>query len=537
MRQALYRKYRPKTFDKVYGQTHITDILKNQIKNNNIAHAYIFSGTRGTGKTSCAKIFARAVNCLEETDGNPCNECENCRSILNETTMDIVEMDAASNRRIDDIRELRDKVIYPPANVKYKVYIIDEAHMITNEGFNALLKIMEEPPKHLIFILATTELEKIPVTIQSRCQKFEFHMLQIEDIIANLRDILDDLHITVEQMALERIALQAGGAMRDALSILDQVLSFEKKHYTVKDVEDILGVVEEHYFFELVDKIREKDYVLTLRTFETMMKDRAAEEVVKGLTEHFRNLMLVQVEAKDRTEHLKYQMERYEKQARSLDMRQIAESIRLLLQAQQTMRQSDQPKIIAEMTVYKLIDYIDYDEMSSRIYTLEQKVKALEARLVTVGEIPVQKPDEGKPIIEEKAVEINQPEKKSAELKPSSENAEKKNTESSKKKEEIDPEQWQRFLQQLPAMVQGFLKMGATYSISDRCLKIHYPEKSNGVVTALTKRMEELRVAAKKIFSVRDVVIEKDEKKKMDIEEVKNELTRVFGEGNFNIQP
>ena len=163
--QPIYREFRPKVFDKLYGQEHIYGILKNQIKNSNISHAYIFSGIRGTGKTSCAKILAKAVNCLNSKDGNPCNECENCKLIEEEKTMDIIEMDAASNRRIDDMRALKEKVIYAPSKLKYKVYIIDEAHMITNEGFNALLKIMEEPPKYLIFILATTEIEKIPETI------------------------------------------------------------------------------------------------------------------------------------------------------------------------------------------------------------------------------------------------------------------------------------------------------------------------------------------------------------------------------------
>lgn len=181
MRQAIYREYRPKTFDEVLGQSQVTEVLKNQVKNNLIGHAYLFSGTRGTGKTSCAKIFARAINCLNLQDGSPCNVCENCRSILNEETFDIVEMDAASNRRIEDIRDLRDKVIYPPANLKYKVYIIDEAHMITNEGFNALLKIMEEPPKHLVFILATTEIEKF------RKQSFQ----DVKDM--NLKDWIPSL--------------------------------------------------------------------------------------------------------------------------------------------------------------------------------------------------------------------------------------------------------------------------------------------------------------------------------------------------------
>ena len=186
MQKALYRAYRPQTFDEVVGQDAIVTALKNQIMTGQIGHAYLFAGTRGTGKTSCAKIFARAVNCLDSHDGNPCNACAHCRAILDETTMDVVEMDAASNRGIDDIRELRETVIYPPAQVRYKVYIIDEAHMITKEAFNALLKIMEEPPSHLIFILATTEPERIPATILSRVQRYEFKRIEPEVIAKRL---------------------------------------------------------------------------------------------------------------------------------------------------------------------------------------------------------------------------------------------------------------------------------------------------------------------------------------------------------------
>ena len=183
MYQALYRQYRPKTFDEVLGQNHITNILKNQIQKGNIGHAYLFSGTRGTGKTSTAKIFSRAVNCLNPNNGNPCNGCEICKGILDESIMDIIEMDAASNRKIDDIRDLKDKVIYPPSRTSYKVYIIDEVHMLTTEAFNALLKTLEEPPKHLIFILATTEPQKLPQTILSRCQRFDFKRITTKDII------------------------------------------------------------------------------------------------------------------------------------------------------------------------------------------------------------------------------------------------------------------------------------------------------------------------------------------------------------------
>src|SRR5699024_9570289 len=206
MYQALYRQYRPKNFQQLLGQDHITTILKNQVRNGNIGHAYLFSGTRGTGKTSAAKIFSRAVNCLESTDGNPCNKCENCKEILEDNSMDVIEMDAASNRGIDDIRELRDRVVYPPARIKYKIYIVDEVHMLTREAFNALLKTLEEPPKHLIFILATTAPEKLPQTILSRCQRFDFRRIPTKDIIYNMENILKDLDIQVEDEVLSLIA-------------------------------------------------------------------------------------------------------------------------------------------------------------------------------------------------------------------------------------------------------------------------------------------------------------------------------------------
>src|SRR5699024_6669639 len=251
MAKALYRQYRPKIFEEVLGQDKVINVLKNQIKNNNFSHAYLFAGERGCGKTSAAKIFAKAINCLNPQDGSPCLECENCRAIEEETSLDVVEMDAASNRRIDDIRNLRDNVIYPPANLKYKVYIIDEAHMITREAFNALLKIMEETPKHLVFILATTEIDKIPKTILSRVQKFEFNKIDDSKIKEQINIILKDLDIKMENDAIDLIIRKAKGAMRDALSILDQVLSFDKDEFLLKDVEFILGSVD----FEKIDRL------------------------------------------------------------------------------------------------------------------------------------------------------------------------------------------------------------------------------------------------------------------------------------------
>lgn len=383
--QAIYRKYRPDTFDKVYGQKHITDILKNQIETKNISHAYIFSGSRGTGKTSCAKIFARAINCLNLQDGNPCNKCENCMSSLEESTLDIVEMDAASNRRIDDIRELRDKVIYPPTKLKYKVYIIDEAHMITNEGFNALLKIMEEPPKHLVFILATTEIDKIPQTILSRCQRYEFKMINAKDISDNIKYILNDLNRKMDNDAIELIANKADGAMRDALSILDQVLSIEKENITKQDINDILGIVDNTGIFKLVNSIIKKDATEVLDNLYTISHNKPVENVMGELLNHFRNLLLSKNGLdKIRQNNTQYNDE-YNVQSELITNRQIVESMSIIIEHQKKLKQADNQKALLEILVMRLIDYIDYDDLIARVNTLEDKLKNIEQNGIKIN--------------------------------------------------------------------------------------------------------------------------------------------------------
>lgn len=383
--QAIYRKYRPDTFDKVYGQKHITDILKNQIETKNISHAYIFSGSRGTGKTSCAKIFARAINCLNLQDGNPCNKCENCMSSLEESTLDIVEMDAASNRRIDDIRELRDKVIYPPTKLKYKVYIIDEAHMITNEGFNALLKIMEEPPKHLVFILATTEIDKIPQTILSRCQRYEFKVINAKDISDNIKYILNDLNRKMDDEAIELIANKADGAMRDALSILDQVLSIEKENITKQDINDILGIVDNTGIFKLVNSIIKKDATEVLDNLYTISHNKPVENVMDELLNHFRNLLLSKNGLDNiRQNNTQYNVE-YNAQSELITNRQIVESMSIIIEHQKKLKQADNQKALLEILVMRLIDYIDYDDLIARVNTLEDKLKNIEQNGIKIN--------------------------------------------------------------------------------------------------------------------------------------------------------
>lgn len=370
MKQALYRKYRPKNFDEVLGQDNIVNILKNQIKNDKISHAYVFSGTRGTGKTSTAKIFAKAVNCLNPINGNPCNKCANCLAINEEKSMDIVEMDAASNRRIDDIRQIRDQVIYPPSLLKYKVYIIDEAHMITNEGFNALLKIMEEPPKHLIFILATTEIEKIPNTILSRTQRFEFKSISQKDINKQIDIVLDRENIELDNNAKLVIANVAKGAMRDALSILDQVISIGKKHITDDDVYDLLGIFSDKIKVNLANAIFRKDIKYLLEIIdEQFNKGKNPNNFMKEMIAFFHDIIYIKAGVNET---------KIEGLDDSASINQLINSVDILLEYEEMMKKSDSADLLFKICAIRLVDYMPRKSLEAKIKTLEERIEFLE---------------------------------------------------------------------------------------------------------------------------------------------------------------
>lgn len=380
MQKALYRAYRPQTFDEVVGQDAIVTALKNQIMTGHIGHAYLFSGTRGTGKTSCAKIFARAVNCLEPQEGNPCNACAHCRAILDETTMDVVEMDAASNRGIDDIRELRETVIYPPAQVRYKVYIIDEAHMITKEGFNALLKMMEEPPAHLIFILATTEPEKIPPTILSRVQRYEFKRIDVEVITQRLSYIAEKQGVTITPEALTALARAADGALRDALSLLDQVMAMGETDITEELVDRVLGTAGKLSLTELTrDVLNDRMTAAMTHAASLLQEGKEAAVLLREWIAYFQQLLLIKGAGKEWKAPIS-EMERREMEELVADipMTRLLDSVDHLVDTEVLLQKSDHAETLFLAAVARLINFASPRVLESRIAALEQKLAIVE---------------------------------------------------------------------------------------------------------------------------------------------------------------
>ena len=293
MNLALYREFRPKTFEEVIGQNHITKTLINQVKNNNITHAYLFTGARGTGKTSCAKIFSKAINCLNNKNGSPCGECENCKA-LSIVNTDVMEIDAASNNRVDEIRDLREMVKYPPVIGKKKVYIIDEVHMLTESAFNALLKTLEEPPEYVVFILATTEVHKLPATILSRCTRFDFRLLSVDELVGQLKKVFDARGISYDEESLYTIARQGEGSVRDSLSIADAVLAYSEKNVNIEKTLEVLGLSSTKIITDIARSIGENDINGLFNNVQTAVSSGKNVTVLcRELTECFKNLVLI----------------------------------------------------------------------------------------------------------------------------------------------------------------------------------------------------------------------------------------------------
>ncbi|MBS7526543.1 DNA polymerase III subunit gamma/tau [Fusibacter paucivorans] len=379
--QALYRQWRPLDFDEVIGQSHITVPLKNQIKANSIGHAYVFSGTRGTGKTSTAKVFARAVNCLNNKDGNPCNQCENCMSILDEQFIDVIEMDAASNNSVDDIRELREHIKFAPSNGKYKVYIIDEVHMLSSGAFNALLKTLEEPPGYVLFILATTEVHKIPQTILSRCQRFDFKRVSQEDIFARLAFICKKLNVVYEDEALRLIIRKSDGAVRDSLSSLDQCLSIGGNALTVVGVIEMLGLVEKNMLLDLIRYMAVGKSGEALTMVNGILSDgKDITQFVNGIIDVYRDLLVVKLI--DENHHLLINasqdyIDLLIELSKQFTEPQIARGLNAFIELSKSIKYAQNQRIVFEATLVKVLHPeadTSNEALLERIAKLEQKI-------------------------------------------------------------------------------------------------------------------------------------------------------------------
>ena len=390
---ALYRKFRPDNFDDVKGQDHIVTTLTNQIKANRIGHAYLFCGTRGTGKTTVAKILAKAVNCEHPVNGSPCNECAMCKAIQAGTAMNVIEIDAASNNGVDNIREIREEVAYRPTEGKYKVYIIDEVHMLSTGAFNALLKTLEEPPSYVIFILATTEAHKIPITILSRCQRYDFHRISIDTIAARLSELLTAEGVEAEEKAVRYVAKKGDGSMRDALSLLDQCISFYLGQVLTYDkVLDVLGAVDTEVFSRLLRKVLSGDVTGSIHVLEDLITGgRELGQFVSDFTWYMRNLLLVKTsenpeEAIDvSSENLKLLKE----ESGMTDVETLMRYIRIFSDLFNQIRFASQKRVLVEIALIKLCRpamETNLDSVLDRLRVLEKQMEERPVQQVIVQE-------------------------------------------------------------------------------------------------------------------------------------------------------
>ena len=392
---ALYRKYRPYVFDDVIGQEHIVRTLKNQINSHRVAHAYLFSGSRGTGKTTIAKIFARAVNCPSPVNGSACGKCDVCKKVKESSAMNVIEIDAASHNGVDNIREINEEVKYTPAVGQYKVYIIDEVHMLSIGAFNALLKTLEEPPAHVIFILATTDPQKIPVTILSRCQRFDFKRIMASQIEEAMRKYMDKEAVDIEESALSYIARLADGGMRDALSILEQSISFYYgETITLEKVQYLVGAVDTSILFKAIEGISNQNAseVLTLCD-EVNAQGRSLRQFASDLLEHCRNLLVAKTTAggSDVLDYSKEYVEKLRSQAEKIDNNELMRYIKHLAQLEYELRTAISPRILLEVALLKLCE-VQMDNspesMLSKMQAMEKKLEKLMTEGIAMQQVP-----------------------------------------------------------------------------------------------------------------------------------------------------
>jgi DNA polymerase-3 subunit gamma/tau len=387
------RKYRPQIFEEVVGQHHVTRTLQNAIKAGRVPHALLFAGPRGVGKTSAARILAKALNCGTDPTPAPCGQCESCREISSGISMDVIEIDGASNRGINEIRELRENVKYAPARSRHKIFIIDEVHMLTPEAFNALLKTLEEPPDHVIFVFATTELNKIPITILSRCQRFGFRRIPLKEIVQRLQDIVKQEGVRINEDNLQSLARCAEGSMRDAQSLLDQVISFAGNEVQDEDVSEVLGVVDRSLLYEISMAVANRNPQRCLEIIDTLIEyGHDIRQFSRDLLNHVRNLMVVHIaKAPEMLLDLpSNEVEALVEQAKALDFKRLQQCFNVLLQADWDLSHSTFPKLILETALLKVIDtepVIPIDEILNRLEALEHRLSGPESAPIKPNDV------------------------------------------------------------------------------------------------------------------------------------------------------
>ena len=419
---ALYRKWRPTSFEEVRGQDHIVKTLKNQINSGRIGHAYLFCGTRGTGKTSIAKIFARAVNCEHPVDGSPCGECSMCRQIAEGASLNVVEIDAASNNGVENIRDIREQVQYPPTDGRYRVYIIDEVHMLSIGAFNALLKTLEEPPSYVIFILATTEVHKIPITILSRCQRYDFKRISIDTIAGRLAELTQAEQIDVDDRALRYVAGAADGSMRDALSLLDQCVAFHfGEKLTYDNVLEVLGAVDNRVFSKLFQAVLASDTKACIREIEEMItQGRDLSQLVNDFVWYMRNLLIAKTtdEPGDMLDMSEENLAVLKEEAAGVDTETLMRYIRIFSELSGQLRYASQKRILVEIAFIKLTTPSmeqNLDSILQRITLLEQKMQEMPDNLQKLASLA---PAAGQAASSKTAVVETPPEPKTVSLPP-----------------------------------------------------------------------------------------------------------------------
>lgn len=452
MYRVLYRKYRPRFFADVIGQPQVTDTLRNELKNERLAHAYLFTGSRGTGKTTCSKILSKAVNCLHPNDGDPCGECEICRGIDDGTVLDVVEIDAASNNGVDDIRTLREEAAFTPSSAKYRVYIIDEVHMLSIGAFNALLKTLEEPPPHVLFILATTEVHKLPATILSRCQRFDFHRITPRAIADRLTYVCTQEQVTIDDNAALLIAGIADGAMRDALSLLDQCMG-RGEHITEELVRKTAGLADKSHLLSITDAFMQKDSASIITIIDQLYRNsKDMARLCDELISHFRELMLIKT-MKNPRDIMVMSDDDYQKasqQAMAIPLADVVNAIDVLQLALEKMLRGANRRIEMEMTAVRLCTPVTGGSPTADS-ALEKRVAKLERAMIGLSELPE------KPAAERKSAAAPPPVKR-----PSKEQMEKL------RKDAVPMTQWPEVIEEMrkysPTVASGF--SGSTAYIS-----------------------------------------------------------------------